>query len=93
MPPLQALNKLAADTGGLSYLAHRIGYTKQNLYKLRDNLIKNPDAEVPPAMAATLAYFASTQKIDVDFGDFCPSIAKAAHGQFPARFVIHHINK
>lgn len=90
MIPLHAVNKLADSVGGLSLLAHRLGYTKQNLYKMRDNLVKDPSAEVGPAMAATLAYFAYTQKIDLEFADFCPSIARAVHGQFPSRFVIHH---
>jgi len=85
MTPLHAFEKISDGAGGLSLLAHTLGYTKQNMYKHRENLRADPAAEVPPAMAATLAHFAYVKKIEVDFADLCPSIAKAVHGQFPAR--------
>jgi hypothetical protein len=86
MTPLNALNKLADGVGGFKHIAHALGCTKQNLYKLRYNLEADPAAEVPPVLAAHLAHYAHFKKIDIEFKDFCPSIARAAAGQFPLRF-------
>lgn len=86
MTPLLAFQKALDGLGGPKLLAGHLRITPQALYKERTELQCDPSREVPPYMAVKLAHLCKIKEVPVTFGDLCPSVQRAADGQFNLRF-------
>gem|GEM_PF-2735014 len=84
--PLKAFNGAIMALGGYIKTSHKMGITKQALYKQREEMRKDAKADVSPRMAANLAHLCKINNVPFTFTDFCPSIGKAAEGVFPFRY-------